>query len=522
MTNSETPQPEHKHIIVDRRLVMINGASSVLTRLATVFGLLWAYQYLLARISPQEFALYPVLTAVMVFAPLFFSFFSGGVTRNIVASYAAGDFTGATRVVSSILPYLAGVTGLFVLVAGVFAYAMPDILTFPAALDQEARIMFGLLAGSFALQMLLLPYGVGLQVKQRFVELNLIGLARELLRVGLLYFLLTTVSASVIWVAVASAVAETLHTLVVTIRSRQLVPELRFERALFDKGAAKELFHFGIWTTLGRLATIFYTSMGTLLLNGFGTATDVTNYHLGLTCFQQIQSMIGIARQPLQPALIAMSTLEDAERLKQATLRDGRYGLWVSLMVACPLAILSHDFVMLLLGPEFIGAADVLVFMMAIFPFSQAAGILPMIAIARGEVRRFNTAALISTLAGLVGMLIASQGFGMGATGVAGALMLVTAIAQVAYFWPLSFQLTGVTPRAFWREVLMPGLAPALASAPIWAGLAYLLAIDSWLALALVAVAGGIVYVGVLLAACLDESDRVLLGKIRRKLTGRA
>ncbi|MEM7237788.1 MAG: hypothetical protein AAF501_08200 [Pseudomonadota bacterium] len=520
MSTQPTPEPEHKHIAVDRRLVMINGASSVLTRLATVFGLLWAYQYLLARISTEEFAIYPVLTAVMVFAPLFFSFFAGGVSRNIISSYAAGDFTGATRVVSSIFPFILGVTALFVVAAVGFAYAMPSVLTLPSDQIGDARFMFALLAANFALQMVLLPFGVGLHVKQRFVELNLIGLAREVIRIGLVYFLLTNVSVSIVWIAVATAAAETLHNLVVTWRSCRLVPELRFKPGLYNTATAMELFSFGIWTTLGRLAAIFYTTMGTLLLNGFGTATDVTNYHLGLTCFQQIQSMIGIARQPLQPALIAMSTLDDEKRLERAAVRDGRYGLWVSLMVACPLAILSQDFVYLLLGPEFSDAAWVLVCLMAVFPFSQAAGILPMVAIARGEVRRFNVAALMSTLAGLGAMLIVARWFDLGAIGVAAALLIVTALAQVIYFWPLNFRLSGLSPATFRREVLIPGMLPAVLASVVWVVLSATITIESWLVLGLVASAGGLVYTGVLFGHCLDPADRELVSKLIRKVRG--
>ena len=82
----------------------INSASSVLAKIVNMTVLLWVYQYLLKRIPAEEFAVLPVVTAIMVFAPLFFSFFTGGISRYVVEAYAKGDFERVTRIVSSIFP----------------------------------------------------------------------------------------------------------------------------------------------------------------------------------------------------------------------------------------------------------------------------------------------------------------------------------------------------------------------------------------------------------------------------------
>lgn len=518
MSASISDPPEHRHVAVDRRLVMINGASSVLVRLVNVFGLLWAYQYLLARIPAEEFALYPVLTAVMVFAPLMFSFFSGGIARYVVADYASGDFAGVGRIVSSVFPLLGVITLVFLAASAVFARFIDDILTIPPGMVDEARLMFALLAGSFALQMLLMPLGVGFHVRQRFVELNLIGLLRDVLRITLLFVLLLGFGPSVVWVVVAMTAADLVHLAVVTWRSCRMVPEIRVRPALFSWQTAVTLVNFGLWTSLGQLAAILYTNMGTLILNAQATATAVTSYYLGATCFQQIQSMIGLARQPLQPALVAMHTLADEQRLARAALRGGRYGLWVALFVACPLAIYAVPLVDLLLGDTYAEAALVLVLFMAIFPFNQPAGLLPMIAVAKAEVRRFNVAALVSTLAGLGLMMLATAGFGLGALGVAAALALVTIVAQLVYFWPLNLQLTGLSFRDLRREVLVPGLAPSACASAVWLAIAVAAPPAGWLGLGLAVAAGGGVYVAVLLAACLDAVDRASLVRLCGRL----
>lgn len=56
-------------IEISKRLVLINSASSVVAKVLNVCVLIWLYQHLLRRISPEEYALYPPLMGVMAFAP---------------------------------------------------------------------------------------------------------------------------------------------------------------------------------------------------------------------------------------------------------------------------------------------------------------------------------------------------------------------------------------------------------------------------------------------------------------------
>ncbi len=59
----------------------VNAVSSVLTALISMTALVWVNQYLLRRISPEEYALVPVVTALMVFAEFFRIIFTRGLSR---------------------------------------------------------------------------------------------------------------------------------------------------------------------------------------------------------------------------------------------------------------------------------------------------------------------------------------------------------------------------------------------------------------------------------------------------------
>lgn len=515
------PPMVHKHVVVSRQLVMVNAASSVLARLLNVFALIWVYQYLLARIPADEFAIYPTVMAVMVFAPFFFSFFTGGVSRYIISAYALDDKTRVEEIVSSIVPLLVLISLLFCALGALLAIFVDVVLVVPPQMVGDMQIMVALLVGSFAIQMALLPFGVGFHVRQRFVELNILWLARDTLRIVLVFALLTLDSPAVIWLVVSTVIADLMHLTAVTLRSRALTPELKFRIRAFRWPVARTLVSFGIWTTLGRLAAMLYINAGVLVLNRFGTAQDVTLFYLAASLFQQIQGMISFARQPLQPSLVAMHALADRERLRRAAVRGATYGLWAALIVACPLAIFASQFVTLVMGPSFADGAVVIVLLMAVFVFNQPAGLLPMIAVATGQVRTFNVAAFISTALGFLAMVVVAGPLGLGAAGTAGAILAVSAAAQLVYFWPLNFRLTGMTRTVFVREVLCRGLAPAFAGSLVWLIAATTMDATGWVSLAVAVATGGVVY-GATLLACLDGGDRKLVRMVWHKLRGRS
>src|SRR6478735_4986579 len=114
---------------ISRRVALINSISGVCTRLLRATVLIWMYHYLLRRISQDEFASYALVTAVMVFAPLFSTFFTSGISRFVVEACARGDEERATQVVSSIFPMLLFWGLVFIAGGWLFAWHINSFLT---------------------------------------------------------------------------------------------------------------------------------------------------------------------------------------------------------------------------------------------------------------------------------------------------------------------------------------------------------------------------------------------------------
>jgi len=505
-------------ITISKKLAFVNALSSVGARVLNIFVLVWLYQYLITRIPVEEFAVYPVVMAIMTVAPLFFTIFNGGIGRYVIDAVARGDEQGAVRVVSSIWPALIAAGCVMMTVTLGFSLVVEDVFNIPQGLVEEARIMMVLIAANLATRMIASPFMSGYFVRQRFVELNALQIGREVVKLILLLVLLLLVSTSVVWVVVAMVASEMLYVLVATLRSRQMLPWLRFDRHLIDFKQMSQLTTFGMWTSLGQLGSILHSNAATMVLNIFGSPLDVTNYFLGATMYRQLQGMITTASQPLQPAITAMNALKDRARLAKSVLRGGRYGLWVALIAAAPMAIFAEEFIMLYLGPDHADAATVIVLFMIIFPFTQATALLPITAIATARVRAFFLPAFLFQLAGLVLMVVAGK-YGTGAVGVTVAVMLITVASQLTYYWWLCLRLIGTGFAAFLREVLVPGLAPAVAGSVVWFGLKFTAPLHTWLELGAAAAVGGAIYAAVLLGLCLTAEERAdvlrILGAVR-------
>lgn len=499
---------DHKNIIVSKRLVAINSASSVAAKLINMTALLWMYQYLLRRIPAEEFAVLPVVTAVMVLAPLFFSLFTGGISRYVIEAYARGEFEQVSRVVSSIFPPLAVMAAVFMTVGGIFAFNIEKVLNIAPQMVSDARIMMALLVATFSLQMLALPFGTGFNVRQRFVELNFLEIGRDIIRILLLLMLLFGIGPQVLWVVVATAISETVYIGIKVFRSCRMVPELLFRPALFSWGQAQELMNFGFWTTIGSLGGVMYTNAATILLNLFGTPVEVTSYYIGSTFYRQLDATIALASEPLRPAITAMHALKDNQRLGRTVFRGGRYATWVAMAVATPLAIYASNFIELYLGDGYPMAALVIIGFMAIFPFTKPTALLGITAMATGRVKAFFLPAFMFQLAGLGLMMLFTVHMHMGVLGVVIPLAAITIASQLFYYWSLCIKLTGMRHHDFLKLVLYPGFTPAVIGAAAWITLKMYFQPDSWASLILCAGLGLLVYITVLIGLCLDNHER--------------
>jgi len=506
---------------ISKRLVFINSASSVVARVLNISVLVWLQQYLLRRISVEEYSLYPVLMAIMVFAPLLTIVLTSGLGRYVVEAYAKQDERRITQIVSTMFPLLLGAGAALLAVGWVFSWYVDRILTIAPEWAMHARIMMGLMVFSAAVRLPLAPFGVGLYVRQKFVLSNLIAVCTEFLRVGLLLLLLVGVSTRVLWVVVASVSSEVSGLLVLVVISRRFVPALRFCRTETRWSAAREMTSFGIWNSVLHLAYTLGRGVDPIILNKLGTALDVTCLYLGSLAYFQIQQFSHLVRVPLQPPLTAMHAMGAKERLRNTYVRGGRYALWATLLISLPLIVYRGELVALYVGEGYLTAATVMGLLLLLFPIAYGSVMTPMVAHATAQVRPLAIRRILMQVVRLLVAVYLVGVVGMGAVGVALSTLVVVGISQPLLLWPLGLRLAGVQLHLWIRETVRPGLVPGLAATAVWMGLKLLVGPESWLSLGGCAACGCLFYVAILMAFCLRPCDREDLARITAKIKSR-
>jgi O-antigen/teichoic acid export membrane protein len=338
------------------------------------------------------------------------------------------------------------------------------------------------------------------------------------MRIALLFILLFGISTRILWVVVASVLAELVSLVVNTSISVRLLPSLKFRLNQIRWEMAKPLTSFGGWNFILSLADTIRTSADPIILNKLGTALDVTNFSIGSMFFKQIQMGSYLVRAPLQPPLTAMHATGQEERLRNTYLRGGRYALWVSLFLSLPLIVYRKEIITLYVGNQFITAASVMALLLAIFPVSYANVMFSHIALAKAVVRPWATRAIIIHSSNLVLTLYLVGVLRMGAVGSALGTFIPSVVLMPLLYWPMGWRLAGVRPRQWFKETVAPGFLPAVFAGCVWLGLRILVSPSSWLSLGLCALCGLVCYIGILLRFCLTAYEhknlRLLLSKL--------
>lgn len=506
---------------ISKKLVLINSSSSLVALVLNATVLIWLQQFLLKRIDTEEYSVLPVVYSVMMFTPLLTTLFTRGLGRYSTEAYAAGDTGRVTQVASTMFAILLGVGSLFLATGLFLTYHLDSVLTIAPEYYRDAQIMFTLLIASFSLHVILAPFSVGLEIRQKYMITHIVQTSGQFLRITILFILLFGVSVKVVWVVLSTVSASFVTQLVILGLSMRIVPYLRFKRSSINFPIAKQLMSFGGWSTLTAFGIAIRTSADAIILNKLGTSFDVTCFYLGALPLRFITMAGNAASEPLRPALIAMHTTGQPERLGRAFLKGGRWALWFTLIATAPLMIFGPELVTLYIGVDYRQAGIVMILVLVMFPLGQGCRMMFPIADATANVRAISLSVLAMSLFNLILTIILVGVFDMGAIGSA----LGTAISLILLYpllmWPLGMKIAKVDFTTSIKKILWPGLLPFAVSVGTLFGLKSMFTIDTWIELAGCIAIGGLLYVLVLFKMCLQSEDHEDLNKLTHALQNR-
>jgi hypothetical protein len=188
------------------------------------------------------------------------------------------------------------------------------------------------------------------------------------------------------------------------------------------------------------------------------------------------------------------------------------------LLIIPPLIAFGRELIDLYAGGKYGQAAAVMSSILFVYPITWASAMFYRVSHAIGKVGAYYCCDIFVQvlMAATIYYFVAIRG--MGAAGAGLAIGICGGLMHVVLIWPMGLRLIGGSWVRFFQQTVWPGCLPFFASLLFCFAFRQFIAVNSWSGLGAGAVAAASIYVGVLLAFCLDASERELI----RRFAGRA
>jgi O-antigen/teichoic acid export membrane protein len=470
--------------------------------------LVWLQQYLLKRISPDEYALLPLVMSIMGFVPLISIIFTSGIGRYITIAYAKGDDVEITRIVSTMFPILL-ITGIVLLFIGCgFAWNITYFI--PIAHDRlwDARLMLGMLMFLSAAQLAASAFNTGFVLRQKLVLQDLINIACQLLNNFLLLILILGFDARIIWVVVASTSSQMIQLLITIPFSRRLCSAQKFKLKCFDLTLAKKISAFGSWNFLGGIVATIKESLDPIILIKYASTIDVATFHIGCMPYRLISKLASPLFLPLFPVLGSLEATQQIPRMRAIYYRYSRYCIWLLFLPALPLMLFAKEIVALYIGDKYIEAHIVMRLLLSTMMLQMLTILCPAVAAVRGFVKDFALRDVWFMLLNIILTITFVVFMKMKAIGSAMATLLSMSVVYPFLMIPFSISLIEGSIKEFTSQILFPGTTPFFASLIFMIIVKNFIGLDNWASIISWSLVSGSIYILILISFCLKDSDK--------------
>lgn len=503
--NTESDNP------ISKTIVFVNSVSMAITKLLSITVFIWVQQYLIKRISADEYAIYAIVSSLVFLLPFITSALVSAGVRYMIFEYTRRDFEKMNKVLSTSI-ILNSCVGIVLLLLSLFVLFHLDSLlkVAPQYLD-DAKLMFVIIIITFVLNFVFTPFGLGLHVAQKLVIKNIIDLIVEILKITLLFSLLFGVSTKALWLVLVNSLALIVALIIRITLSKKIIPQMRFSIQSFDITFVSKFLSFGGWNSIILLSRYLRNFAALFLLNRFGTSVDVSSFNIGRFVSRQTLQVWEPVRASIGAPLIAMYGKNQFQRLNDTYLKGSRLAMWMTGFVVFPAIIFSESFVKLYAGEFYLNAAYIIVALLAIIPFQMLNAMLPQISAAMDRQKGLAIRMLVIQLINLaimyyilvtLDLTVVEMAMSIAVVNIIGELFVITFFAKKN----LNIQFSDIL-----KKGLLPGVLPGVLASLYWLAANYAIeTIASFFMLGLIIIPGLMIQLyGVYLFGLKQDKDKM-------------
>jgi O-antigen/teichoic acid export membrane protein len=466
--------------------------------------------FLVHRLGDSVYGVWIIIVSVVGYGTLLDLGVRTAIVKYVSQHYASGDRDRLLRLFNtSLLAYAAIGTLVFVVAAGVVGF-LPRWFTIPPELGGDLQLVVLVMVLDLALKFPSSVFEGFLTGLQRYEIANAIVIATNVVRAALIVVIVGT-GGELLALAAVVLGSDFLMSAATAVACLRLLPWLSFSRRYLNLAVLRDLYTFGLWSTVVTLAARVLYESDSILIGMFLPAAAITHFAVANNLVKYLRQVAYGFGNVFAPAASDIEARNDHKSLARLLTQGTLYAFAVILAPTIVLALCGIEFLTLWMGPRYAAeSGNVLVVLL----ISQVAVMaqFPGGAVLYGLNRHRQLAfillgeAICKVILSVV--LLPSHGI----IGVAIGTAVPELIASLVLMPILLTRSTQVSLIRYFREAFLPVVVPglALAGCVMWLNMA--LGSGTWVLLISKVMIGLAVYSTICLFTCFNKQQRGAIG----------
>ena len=347
--------------------------------------------FILHQIGRESYGLVVMVTTVLGFVALVQMGTPQALNRFIAEEVARKNREGLLRVLNTggVLLAIAGALGAIVVAVMI---AMPGLLlSIPEGTSISTIRGVVLMMGVTSVVCFPLSLGNAVLIAHRrfkFFNLNLV--ATMLVRMGLVFGLLTLFPASLLAYVSANCVTIIMPVAIAFLLIRRIVPDFRLNLKHVTKSAMKQIGGYGIQVFLLTLAWMLFISIDYFLIGKVLGNTSVTSFSMAQVWSRLLHGTIAQALTVLVPVAAAAGASGNLSDLQAMLTRGSKYSIMICAPAIVFLMVFRYRLMSAWLGPGFDETAMIMMPILIGDLFLIAGNSAAQMAVGMGKVSRLT------------------------------------------------------------------------------------------------------------------------------------
>ncbi len=274
-------------------------------------------------------------------------------SRFITIKIQQSDYESANKYFASVLLSNIVICLILLIPAICVVLFLEKLVDVPQQHIVDIKVLWALLFINFFIGLIGGVYQIATFAKNRVDLSAKLNIKSYIIKAVILFISYYFLNPYILYVGVATIISTTYNTIVSIKYTRELIPEIKFNKKHFDKKSVKELFFSGIWNTVSRIGSMALSELDLLLSNILIDASAMGTLSLVKIIPNYVFTLISTITTAIMPQLVisyANDGKEEKNELVKNVKNEIRILIFINAIVYAVIIAFSDKLYMLWLG----------------------------------------------------------------------------------------------------------------------------------------------------------------------------